>query len=172
MGGNEPYLGMLMAVAFNFAPRGWAICDGSVLNISQNDALFTLLGTTFGGDGINTFGLPDLRGRSAIGTGQGPGLSSYLTGESSGVENVTVTIPQMTAHSHVSTCASQTQNSAVPNNSVLASGPAIYASPSTGTSLAPATITISGGSQPHNNMQPCLALNWVISLEGIFPSQN
>jgi microcystin-dependent protein len=167
MGGSQPYIGMLMAVAFNFAPRGWAICDGSLLTIAEYDTLFTLLGTTFGGDGINTFGLPDLRGRSAIGAGQ-----SYVAGQSSGVESVTVTTLQMAAHSHVSNCTSQTQNGAVPNNAVLAAGPAIYGLPSTGSSLAPGTITISGGSQPHNNIQPCLALNWAIALEGIFPPHN
>jgi microcystin-dependent protein len=171
MGGSEPFLGMLLLIPYNFTPLGWQLCDGSLLPISQYDALYALLGTTYGGDGVNTFGVPDLRGRTAVGAGQGQGLQNYLQGQVAGAENITVTTQTLASHSHPSLCSDVTQSGSVPNGAVIAAGPAIYSSTTSGASLAPATIQKTGGDQSHNNMQPYQVLKWVISLQGIFPSQ-
>jgi len=136
MGGDEPFIGMLLLVPYNFTPRGWQLCDGSLLSISQNEALFNLLGTTYGGDGINTFGVPDLRGRTALSAGQGRGLQNYQQGEIAGTENVTLTTQTLASHTHPSLCSPATQNSSVPNGAVIAAGPAIFASSTSGASLA------------------------------------
>jgi microcystin-dependent protein len=171
-----PFIGEIRMVGFNFAPVGWAFCDGQLLPIAQNTALFSLLGTTYGGNGISTFALPDLRGRVPLHMGQGPGLSLYSLGQTGGTENVTLSSGQLPAHNHTVNAVAGGGNQASPAGGL----PAIE---STGTSLdyssaaANATMNsgmISGGgsSQPHNNQQPYLTINFIIALQGIFPSRN
>jgi microcystin-dependent protein len=170
---SEPFIGQLMLVGFSFAPVGWAFCDGSILSISQYDALFTLIGTTFGGDGQTTFALPDLRGRTPIGQGQSPGASSYTMGERGGTETVTINMQQFPAHTHafLATTDSGGVNSAA--GAALGSGQTIYKdSPGLINAMNTAMLSpSSGGSQPHENLQPYLTCNWIIAMEGIFPSQ-
>ena len=178
---SEPFLGQIMLVGFNFAPTGWAMCNGQLLSISQNTALFSLLGTQYGGDGVQTFGLPDLRGRVAVGTGQGPGLSPYVVGQVTGSETVTLTVNQMPAHSHLVGANAANATVASPSGADLAQtvdstrGAVVntYSTPpmTAPVTLDPATVKPSGGSQPHPNIQPCLALNYIIALQGIFPSR-
>lgn len=175
----EPFLGQIIVVGFNFAPRGYATCDGQIMSIAQNTALFSLLGTTFGGDGQVTFGLPDLRGRVSIHQGQGPGLTPRTMGEVSGQESVTLLSTQMPQHSHLMS-ASTTATTANPAGGVPAapfvdaSGDAVkaYAATSSGASLSAAAVGTAGGNQPHANMQPYLTVNYSIALEGIYPSRN
>lgn len=174
----EPILGEIKMVGFNFAPVGWAICNGQLLPIAQNSALFSLLGTTYGGDGRTTFALPDLRGRVPINQGQGPGLSQRVIGEILGEENHTLTSTEMPAHTHPVTvnpaCSAEDASNGSPVGQVPATSttPA-YTSPATGT-MAPSSGTagIAGGSQPHNNMQPSLTVNFIIALQGIYPSRS
>jgi microcystin-dependent protein len=164
---SEPFLGEIKITAFNFAPRGWALCNGQLLPINQNQALFSLLGTTYGGDGRVNFGLPDLRGRIPIHIGSG-----HTQGERGGETAHTLSIAEMPTHIHQVVASNQTYNSVSPTNAVLAGAPNMYANPSNLTTLVPDTVTNVGGSQAHNNMQPYLVLNFVIALQGIFPSQN
>jgi microcystin-dependent protein len=178
----EPFLGEIEAFPFNFAPKGWAFCAGQILPIQQNTALFSLLGTTFGGDGVRTFALPDLRGRLANAFGQGPGLQSYQLGEAIGQETHTLILNEMPAggHTHAinATNNGTTNGTNVPSPSVtLGSGyssqagsaaVAIYGPPGT-VAMAPLGST---GGQPHENRMPFLALNYCIALQGIFPSRN
>jgi microcystin-dependent protein len=169
---TEPFLGEIRNFGFNFAPRGWATCQGQLLAISTNTALFSLLGTTYGGNGQTTFSLPDLRGRAPIGVGQGPGLTDRVQGEMGGVENVTLTAPQVAPHSH-GVAASSAAASKSPANAY----PAFTAAGSSyGTTadmaMNPGMVTPNSGGQPHENMQPDLGSNWCIALEGIFPSRN
>jgi microcystin-dependent protein len=166
----EPFLGQLMLVPYNFAPRGWALCNGQILPIAQNTALFSLLGTTYGGNGQTTFALPDLRGRVPISSGQGPGLSSYDLGEVGGVEAVTLNNNEMPAHQHGVNANSGDPNDSSPQNSFPA-GSGSY-NTAANTTMNQNMVGISGGSQPHENRQPYLTLNWIIALEGIFPSRN
>jgi microcystin-dependent protein len=167
----EPFLGEIRMFGGNFAPRGWAKCDGQLLAISQNDALFALLGTTFGGDGVNTFGLPDLRSRIPIHQGQGPGLGQYIIGQQAGTESVTLTTQQLPAHNHLMNAVAATTNTPA-NNTFGSGGLSIFkAGPPTAT-MAAGTIVPSGGSQPHDNIMPSLVVTFIIALEGIFPSQN
>ncbi len=172
------YLGQIQTFGFNFAPKGWALCNGQIMSIQQNAALFSLLGTTYGGNGTTTFALPDLRGRASLHMGQGPGLSNYAEGEASGSENVTLISSQMPVHNHIMQ-ASKNSTSATPSSHVLAPGVATSdGSPVNAygtvidTTLAPNAVGIAGGSQPHNNMQPYLVINWCIALSGIYPSRN
>lgn len=167
----EPFLGQLLLVPYNFVPRGWAACDGSLLPIAQNTALFSLLGTTYGGNGQTTFALPDLRGRVPISVGQGPGLSNYTLGEISGSETVTLSVPQMPSHGHIVSANSGDANSGSPQNSIPG-GQGAYQSSGPNTTMNPAMIQPSGGSQPHENRPPYLAMQWIIALEGIFPSRS
>jgi len=155
---------------FNFAPRGWARCDGQLLPIAQNTALFSLLGTTYGGDGRTTFALPDLRGRVPIHPGNGPGLSPYQQGQRGGTENVTLIAQQIPAHSHSQPCSSDDPNAGSPVDNV----PAAVANPiyATAANAAMAATGPVGGSQPHTNIQPYLAVYFCIALQGIFPSRN
>ena len=171
---SEPFIGQIMLFAGNFAPKGWAFCDGSLLAISQNTALFSILGTTYGGNGVTTFGLPDLRGRVAIGFGNGPGLTPRALGEKAGEENHTLIQAEMAAHNHaVSVGASNGAPSTTrPVGAVPAAGQFYDAAANAGGSLGAVTCSITGGNQGHNNMQPYLALNYVIALVGIFPSRN
>jgi microcystin-dependent protein len=180
---SEPFLGQIQAFGFNFAPRGWATCDGQILPIAQNTALFSLLGTTYGGNGQTTFALPDLRGRVAVHQGQGPGLSPYVMGEVTGSESVTLTITSMPAHVHSVTVAvgalsaSQSPTADPAGNSLIGgSTNNIYGAGDPdvvmNAKMAKVTEQIAGGSQPHNNLQPLLCINFCISLQGIFPSRN
>ena len=173
---SEPYVGQVIAVGFNFAPVGWQICDGSLLPISQYETLFALIGTTYGGDGQTTFAVPDLRGRVAVGAGQGNGLSNYLLGQQSGVEQVTLLTGNMPSHTHIPMAAA-TNSTPTPSTSVvLASSTApvnIYASSANPVALAPGVVsTAPGGALPHDNMQPYLTVTYIISLYGIFPQQS
>lgn len=170
---SEPFIGEIKMVGFAFAPRGYALCNGQLLPISQNTALYSLLGTTYGGNGQTTFALPDLRGRVPLHPGQGPGLSSYSLGQVSGVETVTLNAAQIPAHNHTVNAATSatTKN---PANSVPGATPAgsSYASAPDGTTMNPSMITGGGAGQPHENRQPSLCVNFVIALEGIYPGQN
>ena len=159
----------------NFAPQGWAMCDGQLLSIAENDALFALIGTTYGGDGQTTFALPDLRGRIPTHAGQGPGLSARVLGESSGAENVTLTINQLPAHTHALQGSTDIAAQSPPTGNVLAQPSTIdLYRPATvpSAALSPNAIAPAGGSQPHDNMEPFLCITFIISLFGIFPSQN
>jgi len=166
----EPFIGQLMLVPYNFAPRGWALCNGQILPIAQSTALFSLLGTTYGGNGQTTFGLPDLRGRVPISSGQGPGLANYDLGQVGGSESVTLTTNQMPAHNHTIACNSGDPNDSSPANR-FASGGGSYNSGANAAMAQGAASTV-GGSQPHENRQPYLTLNWIIALEGIYPSRS
>jgi microcystin-dependent protein len=173
---SDPFLGEIRLFPYNFAPRGWAFCQGQILAISQNTALFSLLGTTYGGNGQTTFALPDLRGRVAVSSGQGPGLSNYSLGEVTGVETVTLLVSQMPAHGHTPQCTNNAADSSSPGGGVWAAdGAGItgeYSNGAPSTTMSPAAIAATGGSQPHPNIQPLLTLNYCIALEGIFPSRN
>jgi microcystin-dependent protein len=171
--GGQPMLGEIQIWSGNFAPRGWAFCDGSTLAIDQNTALFSLMGTTYGGDGETTFGLPDLRGRVPVHQGQGPGLSQKNLGESSGAENVTLTVQSIPAHNHVPGVSIDRSTSASPAGNVWGawSGQQ-YSDQAANTTVNPASIQLTGGGQPHNNMPPYLGLNFIIALEGVYPSRN
>lgn len=170
---SEPFIGQLMLVPYNFAPRGWAFCNGQLLSIAQNTALFSLLGTTYGGDGVTTFALPDLRGRAALSSGQGPGLQNYDLGQVGGTETVTLTTAEMPAHNHGVSAVEDDAVAALPTNALLANiTPAGYSSSPTNTTMSPAMIQMAGRSLPHENRSPYLTLNYVIALEGIFPSRN
>jgi microcystin-dependent protein len=165
----EPFLGSIILFAGNFAPRGWAFCNGQILVISQNTALFSLLGTTYGGDGQTTFALPDLRGRVPNHFGQGPGLSNYDLGQVGGVETVTLTSAQFPAHTHAQPATNGEQTTNRPNAALPARG-GVYANESDGSALHPTSSV--GGGQPHDNLSPYLTLNYIIALEGIYPSRN
>jgi len=164
--GNR-FLGELKIVSFNFAPQGWAMCNGQFLPINQNQALFSLLGTTFGGNGQTTFALPNLRGRVPIHQGSG-----HTLGEAAGSSSVTITQQTMPQHLHFEQGSSANGSSPLPLNNVLAASNNTYTGAAGLTNLLPASLTSVGGSQPHNNMMPYLVLNWCIALQGIFPSQN
>jgi microcystin-dependent protein len=180
---SSPFVGEIRCFGFNFAPAGWAFCNGALMAIAENETLFTLIGTTYGGDGVQTFGLPDLRGRIPIHQGQGNGLSAYVIGQITGTPSVTLIAAQMPVHQHTVTAmsiptggvvdrvATPTSNSYLsesqPPNGVYATAP-----PSVTAQFSPKAISFNGGSQPHDNMQPYLALNFCIALFGIFPSQN
>jgi microcystin-dependent protein len=168
---SEPFLGQISIFGFNFPPRGWALCNGQILPIAQNTALFSLLGTMYGGNGQTTFGLPDLRSRVPVHFGQGPGLSSYTQGQAGGTETVTLNQNQMPAHSHLATANNASATASRPAGAVPSGGGA-YAATSDGTTMNPSFIGSTGGSQPHDNIQPYLVLNFSIALEGIFPSRN
>jgi len=171
---SQAFLGTIRLVGFNFAPVDWALCQGQLLPISQNSALFSLLGTYFGGDGVQNFALPDLRGRVATSQGQGPGLSNYTQGQPGGVETVTVSSAQVPTHTHTLMAAA---NVTAPNPGPgLALGtPAaavrMYGAGSP-TALAPSSIGSFGAGAPHENRDPYLGLNYIIALAGIFPSRN
>ncbi len=172
--GIEPFIGEIMLFAGNFPPRGWAFCEGQILSIAQNTALFSLLGTTYGGNGQTTFALPDLRGRAPIHAGQGPGLTNRTLGEAAGEEYHALSSPEMPAHTHAAVADSANGTTDAPQNMLPARNPAgipAYGS-GTGALLAPSAIQVAGGSQPHNNMSPYLVISYCICLEGIYPSRN
>lgn len=170
----DQYVGELRMFAGTFAPDGWNMCDGSVLPISQYEVLYTLLGTTYGGDGVSTFAVPDLRGRVPVGQGT-LGSDTYVIGSVGGTEIVTITQQQLPAHSHSLVTSTAVGDSADPTDRVMAAAPEdckFYYAGEGATSLNAGHIPASGGSSlPHNNMQPYLAVNYIIALIGIFPSQ-
>jgi microcystin-dependent protein len=180
---SDPFIGQIIQGGWNFAPRGYAYCNGQSQSISQNTALFSLLGTTYGGNGQTTFNLPDLRGRSMINQGQGPGLSNYVLGQAGGTENTTLTTPNLPAHNH-SANVSDTKATLqlAPAGGALGRGqdstgtvvPLIYvpAGTATNVALAPTTIGLTGNNLPFNNLSPYLAVSIVIATQGIFPSRN
>jgi microcystin-dependent protein len=162
---SEPFLGELKLMSFNFAPKGWAQCNGQMLPINQNQALFSLFGTMYGGNGQTTFALPDLRGRIPIHR-----ASDFTQGQRIGQEYHTLTMSEMPIHTHSAWASSQNGDQADPK--ILAGAANVYAGSSTLTSIAPGTVSNVGGSQPHENRQPYLVLNWCVALQGIFPSRN
>ncbi|MFT5126698.1 MAG: microcystin-dependent protein [Rhodothermales bacterium] len=173
---SDPFIGEISLVGFTYAPRSWANCDGQLLPISQNNALFALLGTTYGGDGETTFGLPELRGRSAMHQGQGPGLSSRPLGQKSGVETVTLTLGQMPTHSHsITRLASNSSGTAatpVGNVPAVTEQLALYRPVADANIAGAETVGNAGASQSHDNMPPVLTVRSVICLQGTFPSRN
>lgn len=169
---NEAFIGQLLLVPYNFAPQGWAMCNGQLLSIAQNTALFSLLGTTYGGDGQTTFALPDLRGRVPLSSGQGPGLSNYTLGEAGGAESITLTAAQMPQHTHSANANAGDPTDTTPTNHVPAGGSTGSYNAAANTVMSAGMIGPAGGSQPHENRQPYLTLNWIIALEGIFPSRS
>jgi microcystin-dependent protein len=173
---SDPYVGEIRMFGGSFAPSGWAFCNGQLMPISENDTLFNLLGTTFGGDGQETFGLPDLQGRAPIHQGTGSSGSTYMLGQTGGVESVTLTTQQIPVHSHLPLGSTDPATSSDPREHVLASLPAAGTRSAYGTdapfgSLDPSSVSGSGGSQPHDNMQPYAVITFIISLFGIYPTQ-
>ncbi len=170
---GTPYVGEIRMFAGNFAPAGWALCQGQILPIVGNETLFNLIGTTYGGDGVNTFALPNLQSRVPVHVGTGGGQSVALA-QTGGAETVTLTVQQIPAHTHVPQCSNNTQggDSNLPGNSVWAASTigGVYADTAPGQNMSPDAIGSSGGSQPHDNMVPFLVINFIISLFGIFPS--
>jgi microcystin-dependent protein len=169
---SEPFIGQITIFAGNFAPRGWAFCHGQLLPIAQNTALFSLLGTIYGGDGRTTFALPDLRGRAPIHFGQGPGLSNYNLGELGGVESVTLLAAQMPVHTHTLVGANVPANNTAPGGQLMAeTREDAYAGAAQPVAMDPSAVGAAGGSQPHENRPPYLAINYIIALVGIYPSR-
>jgi microcystin-dependent protein len=173
---SSPFLGQINIFGFNFAPQGWAFCNGQVLPISQNTALFAILGTTYGGNGTSTFALPNLQGAVPLGFGQGTGLSNYSLGQSGGAASVSLNVGQLPSHSHAAECQTGSGDES-PSNAVWGTGgrgkPPAYAATSTPTAVMNATaLSATGGNGAHNNLSPYLALSFCIALQGIFPSRN
>jgi microcystin-dependent protein len=179
----EPYLATVTIFAGNFAPRSWAFCDGSLQSISDNTPLFALLGTTYGGDGVTTFALPDLRGRSAVGAGQGPGQPNYLLGQMSGTENTTLLVSNLPAHNHMITSITGNPgsfdsggNSNSPQGNIPAEITGRYAAANPDGQMAPSVslsnTPVVGANTPVSNLSPYLAMNYIIAVEGIFPSRS
>lgn len=171
----EPFLGEIRMVGFNFAPVGWAMCNGQLLSIAQNTALFSLLGTTYGGNGTTTFALPNLQSRVPVHQGEGAGLSPYFIGQFGGVETVTLLTNQMPEHSHLVNASANKGNKASPIGNYPASDAAGITAEYNGSptgEMNAGMIAIAGGNQPHTNVQPYLTLNFIIALQGIFPSRN
>lgn len=173
--GSNPFVGEIMKFGGNFAPRAWALCEGQLLAISSNDALFSLLGTTFGGDGRTTFGLPDLRGRVPVHPGNGPGLSNISWGEKGGQNTVTLTQNQMPQHNHSLNVNSGGANTANPTNSYIAAnseGIKHYSNTLSSSAIASNSVVNEGGNQSHSNMQPYLGITYCIALFGVYPSRS
>lgn len=171
---SSPYIGEIRMFGGNFAPAGWAFCNGALVPISENDALFNLIGTTYGGDGQTTFALPDLQGRAPVHAGQGPGISqNYTIGEKAGVESVTLTAQQIPIHNHAFVASGDAADQITGSNGVVAFPPtlAMYFASAPDSALNVASVAQSGGSQLHDNLQPYLAVSFIISLFGVFPSQ-
>ena len=174
---QDQYLGEIKICSFNFAPKGWAFCEGQLLPINQNQALFSLLGTTYGGNGVTTFALPDLRGRMVIGSGD-----EYVLGQMGGEVSHTLTLAEMPAHNHILTATNSAATTDKPTSQTMLASPAdiifpqvtknvnTYAAPGSVVQLSPLTSGSVGGSQPHNNMMPFITVRYIIALQGIFPS--
>lgn len=180
---SNAFLGQITMFGGNFAPRGWAFCNGQLMPIAQNDALFTLIGTTYGGDGVTTFALPDLKSRLPVHFGQGSGLSSYQLGQASGTPGVTLNVAQMPAHNHMLEATTAAATSLRIGSNLLTgtvtgdSNALFYWAPQSGvqpvpTPMAPGACSIAGGSMPHENLMPSLCITFIIALQGIFPSRN
>jgi microcystin-dependent protein len=171
---SEPYVGEIRMFGGNFAPQGWMFCDGTQLAISENSTLFQLIGTTYGGDGQTTFNLPDLRGRIPLHQGTNPSTgSTFVLGQQGGVESVTITTQQIPQHTHALLATTATGTQPNPGGNLLANsqGPQPYIQEDPDDNLNPQTLSAFGGSQPHENRQPFLGINFIISLFGIFPTQ-
>jgi microcystin-dependent protein len=162
-----PYLSEIKIVSFGYPPKGWALCNGQIMSINQNSALFSLVGTTYGGDGMQTFGLPNLQGRVPVHMGAG-----YVIGELGGEVDHTLIESEMPAHTHQANGTTSAATSGSPTGNLWCSNPATPFNASSNASMAPQSIGITGGSQPHPNMSPFLALYFCIALQGIFPSQS
>ena len=173
---SDPFVAEIRIFPFNFAPKGWAFCNGQLMPISQNTALFSLLGTFYGGDGRSTFGLPNLQGSAPTHQGQGPGLSGYFVGQSGGSGTITLIQSELPVHAHQASGASGSSPTS-PANATWGTGagrtpPPMYVDGSPNVVMAPTALAPSGGSQPHNNMQPYLTLNFCIAMQGIFPPRS
>jgi microcystin-dependent protein len=179
---SEPFLGEIRMVGWNFAANGWAFCNGQLMPINQYQALFALLGTTYGGDGVTNFALPNLQSRVPIHQGTGPGLSPYTIGQASGDENIKLVLDQMPSHNHLMGVSNLPGTLADPTSAILAQGNSgagrspvpvsNYVSTAATGTLVPTAIASSGGNQPHSNIQPFLCVNFIIALQGIFPSRS
>ena len=175
---STPFIAQITMFGGNFAPRGWAFCDGQLLPISSYSALFSILGTTYGGDGRTTFALPDLRGRVAIHPGAGPGLSTYRLGQKGGAETVTLTANEVPAHSHALNINSSNGNTSNGSNAVLAgfgtSAPPVgnFTNAAPNATASSSSIANAGGSQAHSNLEPFLCVEYIIALEGVYPSRS
>jgi microcystin-dependent protein len=167
----NPFVAELRLVGFNFPPKGWAFAAGQILSISQNTALFSLLGTTYGGDGKSNFALPNLQGSLALGFGQGPGLSLYDLGQTGGSPTITLLGSETPNHQHSAFAVLTAESGSAPAGNALANSGAnhIYANSATLVQMSPSALSPFGGNLPHNNMMPFLTLNWVIALQGVFP---
>ncbi|MGQ7945871.1 phage tail protein [Flavobacterium sp. WC2509] len=170
----DPFVAEIRIFPFNFAPRGWAMCNGQLMPLSQNTALFSLLGTTYGGDGKSTFALPDLQGRTPMHPGQGPGLSLHDLGETGGSETVSLLQSEIPAHNHNFSVASLNSQSTTPSNNILGRGNPlkVYTSGGAMTAMGANSIAPSGGSLPHNNMMPYLTMNFCLALQGVYPPRS
>jgi len=173
---SDQFVAEIRIFPFNFPPKGWAFCDGQLLPISQNTALFSLLGTTYGGDGKSTFALPNMQGNTPMQQGQGPGLSQRFLGEVGGEQNVTLLVTEIPSHNHSASAGPNTTQLPTPVNNVwtsgLKTGPSLYTPTGTGgndVAMNPLATSVTGSSLPHNNMMPFLTLNFCIALQGIFP---
>ena len=175
---SNPFVAEIRIFTGNFAPVGWATCDGQLMPISQNTALFSLLGTTYGGDGKSTFGLPNLQGSAPMQQGQGPGLSLRDLGEMGGEQTVTLLQTEMPSHSHTAQVSTGTDHTSAPTNNAWGSGQRgmgnVYAprTPQTSVQMNAFAISVAGGGQPHNNMHPYLALTFIVALQGVFPARS
>lgn len=167
-----PFIGQIMLNGFGFAPRNWAFCNGQLLPINQNQALFSILGTTYGGNGVQTFALPDLRGRVPIHWGNGPGLTPRSLGEVGGSESVTLLQTQMPAHNHVASASAAAPSVGVPTGNAWATGGTAAYAATANTTMAVGALNNAGNSQSHENRAPLLVMNYCIALYGIYPSRN
>lgn len=172
---QSPYIGEVICGGWNFCPSGWGECNGQLVPIAENDTLFSLIGTTYGGDGQTTFALPNIQGRTMVGQGQGPGLSNKVIGGTGGTETVTLTANQMPGHTHAMAANTATEKAASPTGRIMGTAPvgaAVFSSSAPNATLSASAVSTVGGSQPHNNLQPYLAVKCCISLFGVYPSQN
>ena len=176
---STPFLGQILVFAGNFAPKGFALCNGQLLSINSNQALFAILGTTYGGNGMTTFALPDLRGTAVLHFGQGVGLSNYNLGQVAGSETAPLTVSTMPAHTHPVACTTASGNTSSPSGALWAQAPSVsgtrggpYSTAAANASMASGAIADTGATQPHANVQPVLVVTYIIALQGIFPSRN